>query len=297
MPRRRHPDDSEPIRRLSLLFRQAKGIKMQAPPSGETVTYNLTPPLTTMGTDKSGWRPKESVTLSSTSYANKPAGKGRVVGVAKMLSPSGCATANLYYGMDALYARFQQTWCWNNGFLSYWPAAQCWGDSSWPTYEYLGCSTSQTYGDGWNQGRTRWNADLCPLWVPLWGDVRWARPCQPAVLLLLHRWLLADMSEPTTTRRDAVGLVMLVVGTALLPVVGWVIGVTRLWDSYRWTTLDKVLGSAMWPMAMLGPFLLFLATRSDAPSRTTASSIVLTLVAATFVSIAARLTYRLIRMR
>mgnify|MGYP001791629767 FL=1 len=56
--------------------------------------------------------------------------------------------------------------CGNGAAITY-AAASCWGTDGWyPTYNYLGCSTSQYYGVGWNIADTQYNWDMCIAW---WG--------------------------------------------------------------------------------------------------------------------------------
>lgn len=124
---------------------------------------------------KDAWNPSETVTVTRKEFSAQP-----TMGAARSirqptnrvsLSASGCATYTWQIGTSLLWGKMSQTYCWNNGWLSYWPAANCWGYSSAyaPSYAYLSCHTSQVYGYGWNQGRTTWDLDLCPAWVPIWG--------------------------------------------------------------------------------------------------------------------------------
>lgn len=121
------------------------------------------------------WNPSETVTVTRKEFSAKPSiGAARSIkptNIRPMASASGCATYTWQSGSSLLWGKMSQTYCWNGGWVSYWPQANCWGYSSMyaPSYAYMGCHTSQLYGYGWNQGRTTWDADLCPLWVPLWG--------------------------------------------------------------------------------------------------------------------------------
>lgn len=67
----------------------------------------------------------------------------------------------------------------------------------------------------------------------------------------------------TTRRYDGRTLLWLTVGTILLPVLGWAIGVGRLWNSERWTRFDKMLGTAFYPLIVFGPFVVFATERAD----------------------------------
>jgi len=178
------------------------GLILETPGQGESVTIQLPAPASQPG-QPADWHPTASVTIAGMTQAEavqvqqanqalaanpaqssvKPPSAQSVpslsavqasletaTGSAIALAASGCSTAEWYYGMDQLWAKMSQTWCYADGFINYWPAASCWGYDSWPTYAYLGCSTSQLYGLWWNQGRTTWDADLCPAWVPLWGS-------------------------------------------------------------------------------------------------------------------------------
>lgn len=136
-------------------------------PATGTVTVNLPTPART---PVNGYSPKDSVTVTP---ASKPsvAPTGRAfTGPSPVRSYSGCYTATFKHGMSLLWAKMSQTFCWSGGWITYYPTADCWGYDGWPSYNYMGCSTSHLYGQGWNQGRTTWHADLCDLWVPLWGS-------------------------------------------------------------------------------------------------------------------------------
>lgn len=86
------------------------------------------------------------------------------------LLTAGCNTFTVKASWNSyLWSKMQQVWCYDGTWVTYWPSATCWGDESYPTYQYLGCSTSQQYGLWWNQGRVTYDADMCPYWVPAWG--------------------------------------------------------------------------------------------------------------------------------
>ena len=55
---------------------------------------------------------------------------------------------------------------------------------------------------------------------------------------------------------DLLAIVGLVVGSLVLPVVGWLVGLVLLWRSRSWTTLEKLLGSLVWPGGLLVPLAL-----------------------------------------
>jgi uncharacterized membrane protein len=46
---------------------------------------------------------------------------------------------------------------------------------------------------------------------------------------------------------ELVAVILLLIGGIVLPVLGWVIGVVLLWASARWTTLDKLIGTLIFP--------------------------------------------------
>jgi hypothetical protein len=107
-------------------------------------------------------------------------------------------------------------------------------------------------------------------------------------------WLNAAMTT-TSRRADAFGLVMLVAGSVVLPVVGYGIGVWRLWASTRWTRVDKVLGTALGPLALAGPALLYVASRTNEPDGSNSAVAMLVGIASLCVAIAIRLIYKLAR--
>lgn len=88
-------------------------------------------------------------------------------------------------------------------------------------------------------------------------------------------------------------LAWLMLGTILLPIVGWLVGVVKLWRASRWGTPDKVAGTLMWPLALLGPAVVYLAQRGDSPGSTSAASVIaLTATWVVAAAIAVRLCYR-----
>ena len=67
----------------------------------------------------------------------------------------------------------------------------------------------------------------------------------------------ADHHEPPRLPSgDLLAVVGLVVGSLVLPVVGWLVGLVLLWRSRSWTTLEKVLGTLVWPGGLLLPLAL-----------------------------------------
>lgn len=64
-------------------------------------------------------------------------------------------------------------------------------------------------------------------------------------------------------RRDSLALFLVTIGAWLLPVIGWGIGVWLMWESHRWTTFDKYVGTLLWPFVFIGPGIAFVASRGD----------------------------------
>ena len=58
---------------------------------------------------------------------------------------------------------------------------------------------------------------------------------------------------------ETLALVLLLPGSLLLPVIGWLAGVVLLWVSGVWTTRDKLIGTLVVPGGLLGAAYLFLA--------------------------------------
>jgi hypothetical protein len=67
--------------------------------------------------------------------------------------------------------------------------------------------------------------------------------------------------RPSTARggvasRDLLAVVGLVVGSLVVPVAGWLVGVALLWRSRTWTVGEKLLGTLVWPGGLLLPLAL-----------------------------------------
>ena len=56
--------------------------------------------------------------------------------------------------------------------------------------------------------------------------------------------------------RDLLAVVALVVGSLVLPVLGWLLGVGLLWTSRTWRPAEKLLGTLVWPGGLLVPLAL-----------------------------------------
>lgn len=148
---------------------------------GQSTTYNVRSSTTVAkttaadGTTTTKSIPvTETVTMTRTAMRPSPVGALTVKAAATTAAAaSGCVTATfgrtLAFGLVDMHMR--QTWCFGNGFLSYWPPADCWGATHQPTYHFENCNTSQIYGYGWNQGRTSVHASVCTAYVP------WAGAC------------------------------------------------------------------------------------------------------------------------
>ncbi|GLY81188.1 HAAS signaling domain-containing protein [Actinoallomurus iriomotensis] len=56
---------------------------------------------------------------------------------------------------------------------------------------------------------------------------------------------------------ELVAVILLLIGGIVLPGLGWVIGVVLLWASARWTTLDKLIGTLIFPGGLAVAVWLF----------------------------------------
>ena len=61
---------------------------------------------------------------------------------------------------------------------------------------------------------------------------------------------------PRIPSGDLLAVVGLVIGSLVLPVVGWLVGLVLLWRSRSWTTPEKLLGTLVWPGGLLLPLAL-----------------------------------------
>jgi hypothetical protein len=55
---------------------------------------------------------------------------------------------------------------------------------------------------------------------------------------------------------EIAALILLPIGGVVLPVLGWLVGVTLLWISDTWTTRDKLIGTLVVPGGLLLPLAL-----------------------------------------
>ena len=94
----------------------------------------------------------------------------------------------------------------------------------------------------------------------------------------------------TTKAADVYGLIWLVAGSVLLPVIGWGIGLWMLWRSMRWTFSEKVLGTVLWPAAIFIPGFVF-----ESGGTWSVPVVFIWSVPVAFVAVVARLAYRLTR--
>lgn len=150
-----------------------KGSPVPVPSPGKSVTITL--PATKSSIPN--WNPVDTVTVTGLDQATATRMQaasqaapqlGKAVPQSGLLATgSGCWSSTWQHGTSQLWAKMQQYWCGDGRYITYWPAASCWGYSAWytPNYNYLGCQTHQVYGLWWNQGRTIWDSDLCPGWV------------------------------------------------------------------------------------------------------------------------------------
>jgi hypothetical protein len=56
--------------------------------------------------------------------------------------------------------------------------------------------------------------------------------------------------------RDLLAVVALVVGSLVLPVLGWLVGIGLLWTSPTWRVGEKIVGTLVWPGGLLVPLAL-----------------------------------------
>jgi uncharacterized membrane protein len=61
-------------------------------------------------------------------------------------------------------------------------------------------------------------------------------------------------------RVEIAALILLPIGGVVLPMLGWLVGVTLLWISNAWTTRDKVIGTLVVPGGLLLPLALGVLT-------------------------------------
>jgi hypothetical protein len=47
-------------------------------------------------------------------------------------------------------------------------------------------------------------------------------------------------------------LLFIVLGSVLIPIIGWLIGIVLLWMSDRWSVRDKIMGTLIWPGGLGG---------------------------------------------
>lgn len=59
-------------------------------------------------------------------------------------------------------------------------------------------------------------------------------------------------TRPRSMTRELLAVFFLTLGSAVLPLVGWVVGVVLLWTSDRWGAGEKVLGTLVWPLGYAG---------------------------------------------
>lgn len=58
------------------------------------------------------------------------------------------------------------------------------------------------------------------------------------------------------SRGDTLTIGLILIGGVVLPVIGWVIGVVRLWRSNTWELREKLLGTLLIPGGLMAPGLL-----------------------------------------
>jgi hypothetical protein len=65
-----------------------------------------------------------------------------------------------------------------------------------------------------------------------------------------------DVQPRTRSRLDVAAIIFLSIGSLVLPVFGWFVGLILLWMSNAWNTRDKVLGTLFVPGGLGTAFLL-----------------------------------------
>ena len=105
-------------------------------------------------------------TQVSTGSAPRPT-RAKTGATTAQLASGGCWTFNFkqpgWLGMDGYGS---EDWCGSGGWITYAKPA-CWGTDGWyPTYNYLGCTTTKYYGPGYNVADSMYNFDFCIAW---WG--------------------------------------------------------------------------------------------------------------------------------
>ena len=78
-----------------------------------------------------------------------------------------CWTDNFYMApLVGMSEGGSEDWCGNGSSITYAQPGNCYGTTSWPTWNYLGCSTTGYYGAGWNQAQQQVNWNMCTAWIP-----------------------------------------------------------------------------------------------------------------------------------
>ncbi|WP_020522860.1 hypothetical protein [Catelliglobosispora koreensis] len=72
-------------------------------------------------------------------------------------------------GGGGLHGRTELTWCSDGTWITdVWK--NCFGiDGGYPSYEFLSCTMSETYGVNWSAWDVKTVLQLCDAWIPLWG--------------------------------------------------------------------------------------------------------------------------------
>lgn len=78
-----------------------------------------------------------------------------------------CWTDNFY--MAPLWGASEggsEDWCGDGSTITYAQAGNCYGSTSFPTWNYLGCTTTSYYGAGWDQAQQQVNWNICSAYIP-----------------------------------------------------------------------------------------------------------------------------------
>lgn len=88
------------------------------------------------------------------------------------------------------------------------------------------------------------------------------------------------VQSPPGTKAELAAVLLLTLGSVVIPLIGWAAGVILLWLSRWWTPKEKVLGTLVWPGGYLGLlFVMSVPAQSCFSSSTTDSNGVTTITA------------------
>jgi Co/Zn/Cd efflux system component len=70
---------------------------------------------------------------------------------------------------------------------------------------------------------------------------------EPRDIAAEARERLGASSTTTSRTHDSYALLLIVLGSAFVPVFGWIAGIVLLWTSTTWTRIDKIVGTVLVP--------------------------------------------------